>query len=69
MLFAIPIAGKILAGAAASEAGAASATQTTDARKTSRAADAADFAQTVANLDPAAGAKAAQHGATAGAKS
>jgi hypothetical protein len=68
MIFALPIVGKILAGAAASEAGAASATQTTDPRKTSGAADSVDFTQTVDNLDHAAGAKTAQHSA-AGAKS
>jgi hypothetical protein len=65
MIFAIPIVGKILAGAAASEADAVSAAQTTDPRKTSGAAGSVDFTQTVDNLDPAAGAKAAQHGAHA----
>ena len=66
MIFALPIAGKILAGAAASEAGAASAAQPTDPRRASGAADSADFTQTVANLDQTAGAKTAQHSAAAG---
>jgi len=63
MIFALPIVGKILAGAAASEAGAASPTQTTDPRKANGAADSVDFTQTVDNLDRAAGATTAQHGA------
>ncbi|MGO9770672.1 MAG: hypothetical protein ACLPSW_14175 [Roseiarcus sp.] len=62
MFFAIPIVGKILAGAAASEVDAASATQAADPRKASGGADSVDFTQTVDNLDSAAGAKAAQHG-------
>ena len=61
MFFAIPIVGKILAGAAASEVDAASATQAADPRKASGGA--------TRRLHPdrrqsrsAAGAKAAQHG-------
>ncbi len=67
MIFAVPIVGKILGGAAASEVGAASSAPTSDPRKTSRTADPVDFTQTIDNLDSAAGAKATQqHSAHAG---
>ncbi|MGD0642381.1 MAG: hypothetical protein ABSC22_16675 [Roseiarcus sp.] len=68
MIFAVPIAGKVLAGLAASDVGAAPATQTTDPRKTGDAADAVDFTQTVDNLNQAAGAFMTQHGAHGAAK-
>jgi hypothetical protein len=61
MLFAVPIVGKILAGAAASEVSAASTTQTTDAKKTNGAPAVADFTQTVDTLDSTAAAHAAHH--------
>jgi hypothetical protein len=69
MIFAIPIAGKILAGLAASEVGAAPPTQETDPQKLSGAANAIDFTQTVDDLDRASGAAANLHGAHAAAKS
>jgi hypothetical protein len=68
MLLAIPVIGKILGSLAASEASAASGPQKTDAPKTSGSANAADFAQTVDRLDPAAGAKTGQHSPLAGGK-
>ncbi len=70
MIFAVPIVGKILEGLAASEAGGAATTQKTDPQKIQSlgAADPADFAQTVNDLDRAAGARAAQHGASGAAK-
>jgi hypothetical protein len=66
MIFALPIVGKILDGLAASEASAAAAPQKTNAPKNSGAAGAADFAQAVDSLDPAA--KTAQHGLPPGGK-
>jgi hypothetical protein len=66
MIFAVPIIGKILDGLAASEASAAATTQKTDSQTIQApggAAAPADFAQAVDNLDRAADARAAQHGA------
>jgi len=68
MIFAVPIVGKILGSLAASEIGASATAQKSDAPKASGATRAVDFAQTVDNLDPAAGAKTAQHGPLAGGK-
>jgi hypothetical protein len=65
MIFTVPIVGKILAGFAASELGAAPAAQATDPQKISGAADAVDFAKSVDDLDRAAAAKAALHSAVA----
>jgi hypothetical protein len=65
MIFPIPIVGKILAGVAASQTCAGSATQETGAQTNlslGGAASPADFAQAVADLDRTAGAKAAQRG-------
>lgn len=64
MIFALSLVGKALAGAAASEVGAASGSETTSARKSGNVAQAADFTQTVDKLDPAAAAaaSAALHG-------
>jgi hypothetical protein len=70
MIFPIPIVGKILAGVA-SQACAGSATQETGAQTNlslGGAASPADFAQAVADLDRAAGAKAAQRGVFIAAK-
>ena len=69
MIFTVPIVGKILAGFAASELAAAPAAQATDAQKTSGAADSVDFAKAVDDLDRAAAAIMAQHGAHGAAKS
>jgi len=60
MIFAVPLIGKVLAEAAASELGAASSAQTTDA-KAAGSSGAADFTQTVASLDRTA-TTATQHG-------
>jgi hypothetical protein len=69
MIAAVPVIGKILAGLAAFDIGAAPAAPTTDPRKTGGAAAPVDFAQTVDNLNQAAGATVAQHGARGAAKS
>jgi len=50
MIFTVPIVGKILAGFAASELGAAPAAQATDPQNASGAADAVDFAKAVDDL-------------------
>ncbi|MGD0720567.1 MAG: hypothetical protein ABR970_05895 [Roseiarcus sp.] len=66
MIFALPIIGKVLAGFAASEASAGAAVaQKVGARAVTAAgaaADPADFAVTLDNLDRKAAAKAAQNG-------
>jgi hypothetical protein len=61
MIFTVPIVGKILEGLAASETGAAAATQKAEPQKPGSAVD---FTQTVDNLNPAA--KAPQHDPLAG---
>ena len=72
MIFALPIVGKILAGFAASEAGAAASPaqrvgQASLQGGLSGAVNPADFAQTLDNLDKSAAAKAA-HGSIFAAK-
>ncbi len=72
MIFPIPVVGKILAGFAASQTCAASATQETGAQANlspGGAASPAGFARAVDDLDRAAGAKAAQRGLFTVAKS
>ncbi|MFZ1963158.1 MAG: hypothetical protein WAU78_06785 [Roseiarcus sp.] len=69
MIFTVPIVGKILAGFAASEVGAAPAAQATDPQNASGAADPVDFAKAVDDLDRAAAAIMAQHGAHGAVKS
>jgi hypothetical protein len=62
MIFALPIVGKILAGFAASEAGAAASTALKMGQAAAKsgvsAADPADFAQTLDAIDQSAAAKA-----------
>jgi hypothetical protein len=69
MIFTVPIVGKILAGFAASEVGAAPTAQAADPQNASGAADAVDFAKAVDDLNRAAAAITAQHGAHGAAKS
>jgi len=65
MIFALPIIGKVLAGFAASEASAGVASAQKSGKtvgQSGAAADPADFAVTLDNLDQSAAAKAAHRG-------